>query len=120
MCTRKKQQLSENRRNKIHESSKSKKYNHWRRNTEDPVFQIVGVTKEEILEAGKNICTIGADVIEWRVDWYENVFDFRPGRRDCKRIEKCNRRDCTVIYLPYRKMKGGKKQLKTECLRGVK
>ena len=37
---------------------------------------IVGVTKEEILEAGKNICTIGADVIEWRVDWYENVFDF--------------------------------------------
>ena len=29
---------------------------------------IVGVTKEEILEAGKNICTIGADVIEWRVD----------------------------------------------------
>ena len=31
---------------------------------------IVGVTKEEILEAGKNICTIGADVIEWRVDWY--------------------------------------------------
>ena len=37
---------------------------------------IVGKTREEILEAAKNILPIGADVVEWRVDWYEDIFDF--------------------------------------------
>lgn len=35
---------------------------------------IVGKTKEEILEAGKKISVSGADMAEWRADWYEDVF----------------------------------------------
>ena len=37
---------------------------------------IVGVTKEAILEEAKAITRLPADVVEWRIDWFENVFDF--------------------------------------------
>lgn len=37
---------------------------------------IVGKTREEIVTAGKEMSAVGADVVEWRADWYEDVFDF--------------------------------------------
>ena len=43
---------------------------------------IVGKTREEILDAAKKILPIGADVVEWRVDWYEDIFDFENARFD--------------------------------------
>ena len=36
---------------------------------------IVGRTQEEILQSAQQICQTNADLAEWRVDWYENVFD---------------------------------------------
>ncbi len=36
---------------------------------------IVGVTKENILEEAKALKSLPVDVVEWRVDWFENVFD---------------------------------------------
>lgn len=38
---------------------------------------IVGKTREEILKAAKDICAVQADLVEWRVDWYEQVFDIK-------------------------------------------
>ena len=37
---------------------------------------IVGVTKEDILEQAKALQSLPVDVVEWRIDWFENVFDF--------------------------------------------
>ena len=37
---------------------------------------IVGVTKEEILEEVKTFDSIPVDVVEWRVDWFEDVDHF--------------------------------------------
>ena len=37
---------------------------------------IVGVTKEDILAQAKALQSLPADVVEWRIDWFENVFDF--------------------------------------------
>lgn len=37
---------------------------------------IVGVTKEEIITEAKSFKDIPVDVVEWRVDWFEGVFDF--------------------------------------------
>ena len=37
---------------------------------------IVGVTKEAILNEARAITKLPADVVEWRIDWFENVFDF--------------------------------------------
>ncbi|WP_028828815.1 type I 3-dehydroquinate dehydratase [Proteocatella sphenisci] len=36
---------------------------------------IVAITKNEILEEAKNFGSIPVDIAEWRVDWYEDVFD---------------------------------------------
>jgi 3-dehydroquinate dehydratase-1 len=37
---------------------------------------IVGKTKEEILASAKSFADVKLDVVEWRVDWFEGVFDF--------------------------------------------
>ena len=37
---------------------------------------IVGVTKEDILNEAKTFDSIPVDVVEWRVDWFEHVFEF--------------------------------------------
>ena len=36
---------------------------------------IVGQTREEIIKEAKSIVGEPADLVEWRVDWYEDVFD---------------------------------------------
>lgn len=36
---------------------------------------IVGTTREEILEEAKTFGAIPLDVVEWRADWFEHVFD---------------------------------------------
>ena len=36
---------------------------------------IVGVTKEDIINEAKSFDSIPVDVVEWRVDWFEGVFD---------------------------------------------
>lgn len=39
------------------------------------IVPIVGVTKEEILASARSFDGIPLDVVEWRVDWFEDVFD---------------------------------------------
>lgn len=36
---------------------------------------IVGKTREEIVKAAAEIKTLPADLVEWRADWYEEVFE---------------------------------------------
>ena len=40
------------------------------------IVPIVGITKEDIIEEAKTFDSIPIDVVEWRVDWFEGVFDF--------------------------------------------
>ena len=42
------------------------------------IVPIVGVTKNDIIEEAKTFHSIPVDVVEWRVDWFEGVFDFAP------------------------------------------
>ena len=44
---------------------------------------IVGVTKEDIINEAKTFENIPVDVVEWRVDWFENVFDIENVRCNC-------------------------------------
>jgi len=37
---------------------------------------IVDKTEEEILKSARKITTTKADLVEWRVDWFEEIFDF--------------------------------------------
>ena len=36
---------------------------------------IVGITKEDIINEAKSFESISADIVEWRVDWFEDAFD---------------------------------------------
>lgn len=38
---------------------------------------IVDKTEEEILESARKITETKADLVEWRVDWFEEIFDFK-------------------------------------------
>ena len=40
------------------------------------IVSIIGVTKEDILNEAKTFDSIPVDVVEWRVDWFEHVFEF--------------------------------------------
>ena len=40
------------------------------------IVPIVGVTKEDILNEAKTFDSIPVDIVEWRVDWFEHVFEF--------------------------------------------
>lgn len=49
---------------------------------------IIGMNREEILSAAADIVRIGADVVEWRADWYEDVFDFTKTEEVLKGLRK--------------------------------
>ena len=40
------------------------------------IVPIIGVTKEDILNEAQPFDSIPVDVVEWRVDWFEHVFEF--------------------------------------------
>ena len=40
------------------------------------IVPIVGKTKEEILASAKSFAGVKLDLVEWRVDWFEGVFEF--------------------------------------------
>lgn len=49
---------------------------------------IVGMTKEAIIEEAKNIATLPADLVEWRADWYEDVFSVEDVRSVLKTLRE--------------------------------
>lgn len=42
---------------------------------------IVSVTAEEIINEAKSFSDIPADIVEWRADWYEDVFEIEKVRK---------------------------------------
>ena len=66
---------------------------------------IVGTTKEEILEAARKINETTADVVEWRVDWYEDIFDFDKTKETMAALRKAL--GDTPILFTFRTSKEG-------------
>ena len=64
---------------------------------------IVGVTREDILKAAREMKELGADVVEWRVDWYEDIFDAEKTEGTmkqlrCREIGLCRSGRCGSVY----------------------
>lgn len=74
---------------------------------------IVGVTRQEILESGKNISTVGADVVEWRVDWYEDVFEFDKVEETAKQLREVLK-DTPILFTFRTAKEGGEKEIEKE------
>lgn len=74
---------------------------------------IVSVTEEEVLSAAEGIRSLGADIAEWRVDWYEGVFDSAVTENTLKALRKILGE--TPILFTFRTLKeGGQKYIDKE------
>lgn len=74
---------------------------------------IVGVTREEILAAAENIKSTKADVVEWRVDWYEDVFDFAKTEATMQALREALG-EMPILFTFRTSKEGGEKAIKTE------
>jgi len=74
---------------------------------------IVGVTKEDILAEAKSFDNIPVDVVEWRVDWFENVFDFSKVKDTLKDLREVL--GDTPLLMTFRTSKeGGEKSIEID------
>lgn len=83
--------------------------------TEQPKIcvPIVGITKEEIINAVTLLLQVPVDVVEWRVDWYEDVFDVEKVKDVAKSIRE--RLGEIPLLFTFRTAKeGGEKEIGVE------
>ena len=74
---------------------------------------IVGVTKDEIIAEAKTFDSIPVDVVEWRVDWFEGVFEFDKVEDVLKDLREALGE--TPILFTFRTSKeGGEKAIEAE------
>lgn len=74
---------------------------------------IVGVTREEILKAAEDIKKLGADVVEWRVDWYEDIFDAAETEETMKAL-RAALGEIPLLFTFRTSKEGGEKDIETE------
>lgn len=74
---------------------------------------IVGVTREEILKAAEMIRSAKADVVEWRVDWYEDIFDFSKMEETLKMLREVLG-EIPLLFTFRTSKEGGEKEIDTE------
>lgn len=78
------------------------------------IVPIVGVTHENIIDEAKAITELGADVVEWRADWFESVFDFPAVEAVLKDLREVLGE--TPILMTFRTSKeGGEKAIEDEA-----
>ena len=74
------------------------------------IVPIVGVTKEEIIEEAKTFDSIPVDVVEWRVDWFEHVFEFEKVKEVLKELREVLGNTPILMTFPTSK-EGGEKAI---------
>ena len=75
---------------------------------------IVGVTREEILAAAENIKSTKADVVEWRVDWYEDIFDFTKIEATMQALREVLG-EMPILFTFRTSKEGGEKAIETKA-----
>ena len=71
---------------------------------------IVGVTKEAIIEEAKTIAALSADIVEWRADWYEDVFLFEDVRSVLKSLREILQ-ETPLLFTIRTAKEGGEKSI---------
>ena len=78
------------------------------------IVPIVGVTKKDIIEEARTFDSIPVDMVEWRVDWFEGVFDFAQVEDTLKDLREALGN--TPILMTFRTSKeGGEKAIEPEA-----
>lgn len=74
---------------------------------------IVGSTKEQILKEAENIRRLPVDLVEWRADWFESVFDPEQVNEVLTGLRKILE-DIPLLFTFRTSREGGKKAIETE------
>lgn len=75
---------------------------------------IVGKTREEILDSARSFEKVAPDVVEWRADWFEGVFDFAQVEGVLKELRPALGE--TPILFTFRTSKeGGEKAIEADA-----
>lgn len=75
---------------------------------------IVGVTKEDILNEAKTFETVPADILEWRVDWFEYAFDTEQVKEVLKQL-RAALKDKPLLFTLRTFKEGGQKAVEPEA-----
>lgn len=75
---------------------------------------IVGVTKEDIINEAKTFDTIPVDVVEWRVDWFEHVFDIEKVK-DVLADLRAALKDIPILFTFRTSKEGGEKAIEPDA-----
>ncbi len=73
---------------------------------------IVGKTREEILDAAQKLLPVGADLVEWRVDWYEDVFHYEKVEETAKQLRSVLG-DMPLLFTFRTSKEGGEASIET-------
>ena len=71
---------------------------------------IVGKTKTDILEEAKKITALPVDVVEWRVDWFDDVFATEKVLETAKELQEVLK-DIPVLLTFRTSKEGGEKEI---------
>ncbi len=74
---------------------------------------IVGQTKDEIIQAARNICTVPADLVEWRADWFEHVLELDAVKEVLTELRSVLA-DMPVLFTFRTKAEGGEREIPFE------
>ena len=75
---------------------------------------IVGVTKEEIIQEAKSLDTIPVDVVEWRADWFEHVFDLEQVKEVLSEL-RAALKEIPLLFTFRTSTEGGEKAIEPEA-----
>ncbi|MCI8490177.1 MAG: type I 3-dehydroquinate dehydratase [Lachnospiraceae bacterium] len=75
---------------------------------------IVGVTKEDIIIEAKTFDSIPADVVEWRVDWFEHVFELEKVKEVLAEL-RAALKDIPLLFTFRTSKEGGEKSIEPEA-----
>lgn len=75
---------------------------------------IVGVTKEDIINEAKTFESIPVDVVEWRVDWFEHVFEIEKVKEVLGEL-RAALRDTPLLFTFRTSKEGGEKAIEPEA-----
>ena len=78
------------------------------------IVPIVGQTKEEILAAVDMFSGVAMDFVEWRVDWFEDVFDFDKVEDVLKDLRPALG-DTPILFTFRTSKEGGEKAIDTDA-----
>ena len=78
------------------------------------IVPIVGQTKDEIIAAAKSFANVELDIVEWRVDWFEGVFDFDQVKDVAQALREVLQ-DTPILFTFRTAKEGGEKAIEPEA-----